>query len=171
MTLIARATVDDVELLAHVARESFLQSHGHSADPETVEAYVNAKFSLSEMQRELAEPKNLYSVIYSDGQAAGYSKIVLNVPHPNIQSRNVTKLDRIYLLEQFIDHKLGTALLQFNIELSKQQQQAGMWLFVWKQNPRAYIFYLRNGFQVIGSYDFHLSPTHANPNHQMLLMY
>ena len=171
MTQIIRASVDDAELLAHVARESFLQSHGDSADPETVDAYVNAKFSPGEMQKELAEPKNIYSIIYSDERPAGYSKIVLNVPHANIDVKNVTKLDRIYLLENFIHLKLGTELLQFNIHLSKQQEQAGMWLYVWKQNPRAYMFYLRNGFQVIGSYDFHLSPTHANPNHQMLLRY
>jgi diamine N-acetyltransferase len=171
MTRIIRATIDDAELLAHVARESFLQSHGHSADPETVNAYVNDKFSLSAMQKELADPKNIYAIIYSDDQPAGYSKVVFDASHPAIEAKNVTKLDRIYLLENFIHHKLGAELLQFNIGLSKNHNQAGMWLFVWKENPRAYMFYLRAGFEVIGSYDFKLSPTHANPNHHMLLMY
>jgi len=171
MIQIAKAGIDDAEVLAGVARQSFFESHGHSASKEIVEAYANDKLSVDAMQQELAEPNNIYHLIYSDGQAAGYSKIVFNAAHPNIEAKNVTKLDRIYLLEQFIEQKLGAQLLQFNIDLSKEHGQLGMWLFVWMENPRAFKFYQKAGFKVIGRYDFHLSPTHANPNHQMLLMY
>jgi ribosomal protein S18 acetylase RimI-like enzyme len=46
-----------------------------------------------------------------------------------------------------------------------------MWLFVWKENQRAIHFYKKAGFHIIGSYDFRLTETHSNPNHQMLLKY
>ena len=171
MIQIARATVDDAELLAAIARQSFFESHGHSASKEIVYAYADDKFSIDAMHQELAEPKNIYHIIYFDGQPAGYSKIIFDAAHPNIEAKNVTKLERIYLLKQFIEKKLGTQLLQFNIDLSKQHHQSGIWLFVWKENPRAFSFYQKAGFRVIGSHDFYLSPTHANPNHHMLLMY
>lgn len=123
--MISRTTIDDAEILAHVARQSFFESHGHSADRQTVEAYANDKFNFDAIKNELAEAHNIYHLIYSDGQPAGYSKIVFNASHPNIEAKNVTKLDRIYLLEQFIEKKLGAQLLQFNIDLSKSMASQG----------------------------------------------
>lgn len=90
---------------------------------------------------------------------------------PHIQIENVTKLERLYLLKEFYSLKLGLELFNFNLELSKQNNQAGMWLFVWKENQRAVSFYKKTGFKIIGNYDFKLTETHSNPNHQMLLMY
>ena len=98
-------------------------------------------------------------------------KIILNSPHSNIQTENVTKLERLYLLKDFYELKLGIGLLNFNVELSRKKNQAGMWLFVWKENQRAVNFYKRTGFQIIGSYDFKLTETHSNPNHQMFFKY
>ena len=109
--------------------------------------------------------------MYHDDEPAGYSKIIFNVPHYNIESSNVTKLDRIYLLEKFHGFGSGFELLNFNIELSVKNNQSGMWLFVWKENHRAVRFYEKTGFKIIGSYDFKISETHSNPNHQMFLKY
>ena len=67
--------------------------------------------------------------------------------------------------------KLGYQLFDFNVNLSKEHNQNGMWLFVWIENKRAVSFYEKTGFKIIGSHDFFLSKTHSNPNHQMLLDY
>jgi diamine N-acetyltransferase len=80
-------------------------------------------------------------------------------------------MERLYLLKQFYNLKLGAALLHFNIDLSKRNNQAGMWLFTWKENMRAVNFYQKNGFVIIGSHDFKISETHSNPNHLMLLRF
>jgi ribosomal protein S18 acetylase RimI-like enzyme len=61
--------------------------------------------------------------------------------------------------------------MQFNIDYSREQGQAGMWLFTWTGNERAVDFYKKVGFTIIGSHQFKLSETHYNPNHQMLLQY
>jgi ribosomal protein S18 acetylase RimI-like enzyme len=171
MTPIRRATADDYQMLASIGRQSFMESHGHSASPEIVADYAVDKFSETAMQQELSDAKNIYHIIYYNEEPAGYSKIIFDAVHPNIAEKNITKLERIYLLEKFINLKLGKQLLQFNIDLSRWHHQSGMWLFVWMENPRAFQFYQKAGFQIIGRHDFHLSPTHANPNHQMLLIY
>jgi ribosomal protein S18 acetylase RimI-like enzyme len=80
-------------------------------------------------------------------------------------------LERLYLLKEFHNLKLGFKLLTFNIELTKKNNQAGIWLYVWKENHGAVSFYKKNGFIVIGSYDFNLTETYSNPNHQMFLKY
>src|SRR6185295_4739462 len=104
-------------------------------------------------------------------RVAGYSKIILDTPYPGSQIKNIAKLERFYLLKEFYDLKLGLKLFQFNIELSKTNDQNGIWLFVWKENQRAVNFYKRSRYLIIGSHDFKISETHANPNHQMFLRF
>ena len=171
MISIVKAKAEDFQLLADIGKVSFIESHGKSALPADIDSYVNAKYNRDVFKQELNEPQNIYHTIYYDKQPAGYSKIILNSQHSNIQLESVTKLERLYLLKEFYNLKIGLELFDFNIQLSKQNNQTGMWLFVWKENQRAVSFYKKNGFEIIGSYDFKLTETHSNPNHQMLLIY
>ena len=120
---------------------------------------------------ELSNPKNIYTIIYYKENPVGYSKIIFNSPHIKIQSQNITKLDRLYILKEYYNLKLGASLFDYNIELSKKNNQTGTWLYVWKENLRAVSFYTKYGFKIIGSYDFKISETHSNPNHQLFLRY
>jgi diamine N-acetyltransferase len=171
MISIARATKNDFELLADIGQQSFLESHGESAEATDIDAYVKEKYSRTFFRNELNEPLNIYHIIYYNEKPAGYSKIILNCAQPNIPVTNINKLERLYLLKDFYDLKLGIALLRCNAELSKDSNQAGMWLFVWKDNLRAVNFYTKSGFKIIGSYEFKISGTHSNPNHQMFWEY
>ena len=171
MTTIRRAFHTDAPLLADIGKQTFIESHGHSAPTPDIEAYVSLKYSLEAIEEELNNPGNIYHIIYHDDRAAGFSKIILNSPYPLIEATTVTKLEKIYLLKEFHDLKLGLTLLEFILALSKQENQTGIWLFVWLENQRAFAFYKRNGFIVIGSDDFKISETHYNPNHVMYLEY
>jgi len=171
MVTIVKATTEDATLLADIGRITFIESHGHSAPAADIDAYVAAKYSPAILQEELSDPGNIYHILYHARQAAGYSKIIFHTPPPGIPKQNFTKLERIYLLKEFYQLKLGYELLRFNIDLSQKNNQAGMWLYVWKENHRAVNFYTKTGFHITGSYDFKLSETHSNPNHRMLLIY
>ena len=171
MTSIVKANEKNIKLLADIGRVSFIESHGNSASEADINKYVNEKYTYEVFKEETSDPENIYHIIYHNDQPAGYSNINFNAKHSNIQMKNITKLDRIYLLKEFYGLKLGYELFTFNVELSKKNDQAGMWLFVWKENQRAVNFYIKTGFKIIGSHDFKLSETHSNPNHQMLLIY
>ena len=171
MTTISKATLTDFKLLADLGKQTFIESHGHSALQADIDEYVNQVYSYSTCEEELADANNIYHFIYFDGRPAGYSKIILNSPHPDIQDQQVTKLQRIFLLKEFYKLKLGSQLFNFNIELSKANNQNGIWLFVWTENERAVNFYKKNGFEIIGSHDFKISENHTNPNHIMFLKY
>jgi ribosomal protein S18 acetylase RimI-like enzyme len=171
MTTIVPATIHDSSLLSRIGSQTLLQSHGHSAPAHVMQSYVSEKFSKDAIAKELSDEKNIFYIIYYDGQAAGYSKIIFNQPLEHIPAKNITKLERLYLLQEYYDLKLGQELLQFNIILSRQNGQAGMWLYVWKENERALRFYTRTGFQIVGDGFFRLTDDHANPNWQMYLEY
>ncbi|MBC7874032.1 MAG: GNAT family N-acetyltransferase [Ferruginibacter sp.] len=171
MTSIVKAGVKDAQLLSEIANLSFIESHGHSAAAEVINSFLTENYNYNALKEELEDEKNIFHILYYDGQPAGYSKIIFNAPWPGSPVKNSTKLERIYLLKKFYNLKLGLDLFQFNLELSKNNDQTGMWLNVWIENHRAIDFYKKNGFVVIGSYDFHLSETHSNPNHQLFLQF
>ncbi len=169
MTSILKAQPEDISLLARLGCTTFIESHGNSATKKDIDQFVNENFTEQAFKEELQDPNNIYYIIYHDNQPAGYSKIIYNSPYLHIQTKNVTKLARIYLLKDFYGLQLGRDLLQFNIELSKQNNQMGMWLFAWIENHRALNFYKKSGFEIIGTYDFKISENHTNPNYQMLV--
>ena len=171
MASIIRATKSDAELLSDLGRKTFIESHGHSAPKEDIENYINENYTSEVFQEELSTTENIYHIIYYEGQPVGFTKIILNYPIENIETKNVTKLERIYLLKEFYHLKLGLELMNFNVEFSKRNNQAGMWLYVWTENERAFNFYKKNGFEIIGSHDFKISINHSNPNHIMFLKY
>ncbi|MGC4101113.1 GNAT family N-acetyltransferase [Ferruginibacter sp.] len=171
MYQIQKASLNDAAVLSPLAIQTFLQSHGHSAPQADINSYIAEKYTEEKMQEELNESANIYHILYYNQTPAGFSKIIYDHPFTGSTANNICKLERIYILNTYFEHKLGQPLLQYNINLAKQQQQAGMWLYVWKENNRAVNFYGKNGFQIIGSYDFKVSATHSNPNHQMLLLF
>jgi RimJ/RimL family protein N-acetyltransferase len=168
---IRKATKEDAPLLAAIAAASFIESHGHSAPAADIQAYVAEKYNPAVLQQELQDPDNIYHLLYFQEQPAGYSRIIFNTPCPGSPEQHITKLERLYLLKAFYKLQLGTALFEFNVNLMKENKQAGAWLYVWKDNQRAVQFYQQAGFVIIGSHDFQISATHSNPNHRMLLRF
>lgn len=171
MITIIRAGIEHGELLAVIARASFLESHGHSASSEAIESFMTKSFNEVALSKELIDPNIYYHIINFNGKVAGYSKIEINVSNTIIDQNNLSKLDRMYLLKEFYGKNLGAKLFEFNVELTKKMKQKGIWLFVWIENHRAVKFYIKQGFKVVGNYNFQISKTHANPNHIMRLSY
>ena len=168
---IQRATEKDQEAIVSIGKVSVADAHRGSCPDEVLNEYIEKHYNAEEITRELSDPKNIYHIIYYDGKPAGFSKIILNAEHTNVATRNATMLDRIYLSKEFQGHKLGFELLKFNIDLAKNNDQSGIWLFTWIGNKKAIEFYTRMGFTIIGSHRFQVTETHSNPNHQMYLAF
>ena len=167
--IITKPSLADLPILTEMARKTLWESHGHSAAVEDMESYLNGKVTQEALLAELLDERNSFYWIHHEGRLAGYSKIMLDCPLEIIPAKNVTKLERLYLLQDFHGLKLGQELFEHNIQLSKAANQAGMYLYVWKGNHRAIAFYLKNGFKIIGEGLFKLSERHSNPNHIMFL--
>ncbi len=171
MSSIVKASISDFKLLADLGSQTFIESHGKSASKADIDFYIGEKYNYKVIQQDLRNADNIYHIIYYENQPIGFSKMILDNPTSNIQMGNVSKLERLYLLKDFHKLKKGLELFNFNVALSKSKNQIGMWLYVWKENERAISFYMKNEFQIIGSYDFQISERHSNPNHQLFLKY
>lgn len=171
MVSIVKATEDHAGLLSELSTLTFLESHGHSAAEEDINNFITGNYNEDALKEELQDTKNIFHILYYNNETAGFSKIIFNYPHSNCNIENVTKFERIYLLKKFYNLHLGQQLLDFNINLLKENNQAGVWLFVWLENERAINFYKKNGFAVIGNFEYKISGNHSNPNYQMLLTF
>ena len=167
MIAIKQATASDTPVILEIAIPALIESHGHSAPAEDMNAYIALKFSEEALAEELNDPENIFHIIYYNEQPAGYSKIIFNTPHEAVEDQNTTKLERLYLLKAFYGKGLGATLFDFIIDLSNAQDQQGIWLQVWTENKRAIAFYEKSGFVVKAKTFFKVSDTHSNPNHLM----
>ena len=159
----------EVDTLAELSQNTFIESHGHSAKDKDIQDYIQTHFNTKTLTRGLANPEIYYSKIYYEDQLAGYSKLILNFPHSLINSSSTAKFERLYLLKEFYGKGLGEALLNYNIKLAKKQQQKAFWLFVWTGNKKGLRFYKKSNFKIIGEHDFKISEDHSNPNYVMKL--
>lgn len=171
MVLMERLTPDDAALLARMGGKSLIESHGHSAPGETMQAYAERSFNEEACRAGLGDEKNIFFAVFYNGQPAGYSKIILDTPHLAVALQPVTKLERLYLLKEFYGLELGHRLLQQAIALSKKSGDKGVWLEVWKGNDRAIRFYEKQGFRTVGETGFVLTETHTNPAWVMVMEY
>jgi len=171
MIQIIKAEIKHAELIANIGKKTFCESHGISASKENINAFISEKYTIEALENELNNNNNSYYLIYFNNKLAGFSKVQFNTENSNIAVKNITKLDRFYLLKDFYGKKLGLKLFEFNIEISKKNQQKGIWLAVWVENKRAIKFYKKAGFKIVGKYDFKISDTHSNPNHIMYLSF
>ncbi|MFM6924907.1 MAG: GNAT family N-acetyltransferase [Ferruginibacter sp.] len=171
MISINRATAIDANTIVDIGLVSVEEAHRGSCSAEELNEYLQKHYNSEAIGAELGDEKNIYHVVKADGEPAGFSKIVLNAIHPDIEQTHVTKLDRIYLLSKFFNLRLGYELLQFNIGCAKANGQAGIWLYTWTGNTRAINFYQKNGFIVIGSHHFKVTETRYNLNHHMYLSF
>jgi len=171
LSKITKATLQEANQLARLAKDAFLTAHGHSAPKKDIDTYAAVNFSENNFIEELSNPDNQYYIIYHQKKMAGYSKVTLNTPTATIAANNITYMSRLYLLKEFYSLNLGKELFEFNIEFSKHHKQHGIWLAVWIENKRAIDFYTKRGFKIVGKHDFKISETHSNPNHILYLEY
>ena len=167
--MIRSAEITDAEIISKIGKQSFFDAHETSAPKEELETYLNEKLSGEKISEELKNSYNIFHLCFHENEVAGYSKIIYNVPPPQLPDNNdACKLERIYFSRKFYGKKLGLKLFNFNKELCIKNNQSGMWLTVWIGNERAVNFYEKIGFKTIGEIMFNVGKIES-PNLVMWL--
>ena len=152
------ATANDVELLALLGRVTFRESHGDYIEDKTnLNDYLDTSFSFETTQKQVNDSNNIYFIIYKNNFPVGYSKLVLNATSPFIPNKRSCRLERIYVLDEFISQKFGIDLLNKTIEKAQELNFEVIWLSVYIKNTKAINFYLKNNFEEVGSISFKIS--------------
>ncbi|WP_075341246.1 GNAT family N-acetyltransferase [Tenacibaculum agarivorans] len=155
---IKQGTSKDLETLAILGRVTFRESHGDYIEDKTnLNAYLDKAFSIETTQKELKDSNNIYFIIYRNKLPVGYVKLVLNAESEFIENPSCCRLERIYVLDEFITQKLGLELFKTTVKKAQELNFDMMWLTVYIKNTRAINFYEKNGFEKVGSISFQIN--------------
>lgn len=160
MIKIVRAHKGQAEVLAELSRKTYIESHAHFIeDKRDLAHYVDAAFSVSKALEELQDGKNLIFITYVNDEPVGYAKLILDDHYEKLTSDRVARLERIYILSDFLHLKIGQQLLTYVENKAKELERDTMWLTVYVKNARAIRFYERNNYKEVGGYNFVVNTT------------
>jgi ribosomal protein S18 acetylase RimI-like enzyme len=89
-----------------------------------------------------------------DDELAGYAKLRNDRTYDKLKGKRSLEMERIYVLKKFQDQKIGKALMDESLSISKQGKYEVIWLGVNQENIKAIDFYKKYGFEVFGTKKF-----------------
>ncbi|PYS98759.1 MAG: GNAT family N-acetyltransferase [Acidobacteria bacterium] len=165
---IRQATIDDAKILTDLAYTTFWDAFAHHPKnaPDDLNHYMRLAFNEDQIASELADMKNIFLIADIDGEAAGYSKIIVDNIEPGITADRPVELSRLYTHQKHLGQGVGQMLMDACFERARAEDRDVMWLGVWEYNPRAQRFYEKNGFEAVGKHTFQLG---SDPQTDLLM--
>lgn len=156
----------DNVLLADLGARTFSQAFAADNTAANMADYLARSFSPAKQAAELADPTALFLIAESattqsatnqrSATAIGYAKLHATPPQPGLSGDNPVEIVRLYVVESWIGHGVGAALMAACLATAVARGHDAVWLGVWEHNTRAIAFYERWGFARFGEHTFEL---------------
>ncbi|HNP69437.1 MAG: GNAT family N-acetyltransferase [Winogradskyella sp.] len=153
---IRKVTLNDIEQLQQIGRQTFSETFSSSNTEENMTTYLEEGFSNEKLIEELNNESSEFYFALSENELVGYLKINFGQSQTELQDDTALEIERIYVLKEFHGKKVGQVLYEKAIEIAKQKNAHYVWLGVWEENPRAISFYKKNGFVEFDKHIFKL---------------
>jgi GNAT superfamily N-acetyltransferase len=111
---------------------------------------------LSDVNRVTWLAESVPNVPTSGTTAIGYAIVLRDSRADGVTFRNPAELEKIYVRHSVQGRGTGAALVNACLAQVRDWGCDGLWLAVWEKNPRAFEFYERMGFTVVGAKTFQL---------------
>ena len=151
---IRQATADDAVLISVLASTTFYEAYFEQDESANLAGYISETFEINGMRIELIDPDSTFFLIFLDGKAVGFAKLITNSRVDCISQSKVIELKRIYILERVWKSGVGKMLLEHCIAEARSRDFDVLWLGVWEENARAQRFYAKFGFTEVGTISF-----------------
>lgn len=145
---------EDLEELRELSRSTFYDAFGAQNNPEDLHSYLNKAFSNDNLKNELLEPDSEFYFAKLQDETVGYFKINFGKAQTDFQEDDGAELERIYVIKDQQNKKIGQAMLDAVIEIAIQRKMRYLWLGVWEKNEKAIRFYEKNRFSLSGTHEF-----------------
>ncbi len=155
MLEIREANTKDAVHIALLGRITYTESHGKYIENKAyLLDFYKTHHSVSKIREEINDPNNLFWIVFSDELPIGFAKLSLNSNFPKSKNTNSCKLQRLYILNDFISLKIGSQLQEIILKKAIDLKFKTIWLTAYYKNTKGIHFYKKYGFQEIGSIDF-----------------
>lgn len=151
---ITKINTKDVIALQYISHKTFTETFAVHNTVENMKQYLDQYFTVDNLTVEIENPNSQFYFAKQDNRVIGYLK--LNFAHAQTELRDGSsiEIERIYVLKENHGKGVGIELLNFAIEIAKQNKAAYIWLGVWENNHRAIRFYKKNGFTTFDKHQF-----------------
>ena len=156
---IRQAGAEDVNLLSVLGAVTFYESYFEQDDPPDLADYIADAFNVDKLREEIADPDSTFFVVYHEGRAVGYARLIAGSREPCITAERTAELKRIYIVERLWRRGIGEILLDHCVREARRLEMDSIWLGVWQQNARALPFYEKHGFVKVGTLEFPYADT------------
>lgn len=153
---IKKATLNDINQLQKIGRETFFETFSEANSEENMKKYLDEGFSAAKLKAELTDKNSEFYFAAIEGEVIGYLKLNFGQSQTELKEEEALEIERIYVLKEFHGKKVGQLLYEKAIEIAKQKNADYVWLGVWEENPRAINFYKKNGFVEFDKHIFKL---------------
>ena len=150
---IKQVTVQHAHELSELAKKIYIPHYPYLWNDGGIDWYIHQfAYPLHKIEAELADANNLHYIAYINDQAIGYLKINICTKAKNFDAQNTMELERIYIDMNCIQKGVGSALMQFVIELAKQHQKKDLVLKAMDSAEKALQFYHKHGFEIVSNF-------------------
>lgn len=153
---INRVTLNDIEQLQKIGRQTFFETFSEVNSEEDMEKYLQDSFSLERLTTELNDRNSEFYFAIFDNVVIGYLKLNFGESQTELKDNKALEIERIYVLREFHGKSVGQLLYNRAIQIAKEKNADYLWLGVWEENPKAIRFYKKNGFAEFDKHIFKL---------------
>jgi ribosomal protein S18 acetylase RimI-like enzyme len=151
------AATEDAALVANIGRFTFYETWRPVNTEEDMQLYLKESFDKEKIKMQLNESQtNLFLLAMLGSEAIGYAKLRRDRTYDEFKGSKVIELERIYVRSEYQQMKIGKQLMDRCIEISKDENNAWLWLGVNDANHKAINFYKQYGFEIFGTKSFQL---------------
>jgi len=152
---IRKALSGDAETVADIGRRTFYETWKSVNTEEDLQMYMFKSFDVKKLIEEINNSEvNIFLLAYVEEELAGYAKLRNDRIYDKLKGKRSLEMERIYVLKKFQDQKVGKALMDESLSISKQDKYEVIWLGVNQENTKAIDFYKKYGFEVFGTKQF-----------------
>jgi len=132
------ANYDDAQFIALLGRITFTETFDHLFnDKNDLLEYLERTFSVGKIRSSLNKPNNVFWLAFVNDLPVAYAKLKLKSPSQFLENENISQLQKIYVLKDFLSMKVGKALQNQLLKKAKENGAEKIWLSVLKSNERA----------------------------------
>jgi ribosomal protein S18 acetylase RimI-like enzyme len=150
---IRRVTLNDIQTLQQISRETFSETFSENNDVANMNRYLEEGFATNKLSEEVNNAASQFYFAILDDHVIGYLKLNTGNAQTEGEAEQALEIERIYVLSAYHGKKVGQLLYAKAMQLAAELKSTYVWLGVWEENQRAIRFYEKNGFV---AYDKHI---------------
>ncbi len=153
---IVRVTIDDIDSLQKIGRQTFSETFSSGNTEENMEKYLNEEFTSEKLTTELNDKNSEFYFAILNKNVIGYLKLNFGQSQTELKDNKALEIERIYVPKEFHGKNVGQILYEKAMQIARRINADYVWLGVWEKNPRAINFYKKNGFVEFDKHIFKL---------------